>query len=36
MVEEVGRRAAPVEEARARLGTRKMKWPPEAAAKAAA
>ena len=36
MVEDVGRRVATVEEARVRLGTVKMAWPPKAAATAVA
>jgi 3-keto-5-aminohexanoate cleavage enzyme len=36
MVEDVGRRPASVAEARQLLGTQKMKWPPSAAATAAA
>jgi uncharacterized protein (DUF849 family) len=36
MVEDVGRRPATVEEARSMLGTKKMSWPPQAAATAAA
>jgi uncharacterized protein (DUF849 family) len=36
MVEDTGRRVATVEEARVMLGTRKMSWPPKAAATAAA
>ncbi len=35
MVEDIGRRAATVDEARALLGTQKMKWPPEPAVAAA-
>ena len=33
MVEDVGRRPATVDEARSMLGTQKMKWPPEPAAR---
>jgi len=36
MVEDTGRRVATVEEARVMLGTKKMSWPPQAAATAAA
>ena len=36
MVEDVGRRVATVDEARAMLGTKKMAWPPQAATAAAA
>ena len=36
MVEDVGRRPATVAEAREMLGTKKMSWPPQAAATAAA
>jgi uncharacterized protein (DUF849 family) len=36
MCEDVGRRPATVAEAREQLGIQKMKWPPEAAATAAA
>jgi len=36
MVEDVGRRPATVDEARSKLGTQKMSWPPQAAATAAA
>ena len=36
MVEDVGRRPATVAEARSMLGTKKMAWPPQAAATAAA
>ena len=36
MVEDVGRRVATVDEARAMLGTQKMAWPPRAAAAASA
>ena len=36
MVEDIGRRPATVAEAREMLGTKKMSWPPQAAATAAA